>query len=225
MTFLTLKQRLARRRGANASTLNTLTSARYGDALNEAQRTILRTPGMDRLRWTTTTVTSVAGTSAYSVSDCAKINRIWETTNDIKIQMRTLAWLRDVDPDPQSGTPTVWIPTAVNGTTQGFLLWPTPASEVIYTLDVLEAITDMEEDDDEPQMPDDFHDLLIDLAELKEIRKGDEPSRYAMLQASVKQGMSDLKAWIIAHPDYFPVAGAMRMPAMSDVGGWYPAGR
>lgn len=222
MTFLTQKQRLARRRGARSDYFNPETAARYADDLNEAYRFLLRKPWAARLRDTTTTKASVAGTQSYSVTSCARINRIWETTNDIKLAQRSLAWLREQDPDPQQATPVAWIPTDVTKTTQTFLLWPTPSSVITYTLDITSPITEMSADADVPLLPDDFHDLLIDLAELKELRKADDPNRYAMLTATVTQGEADLRAWVVAHPDYQPFQQTIVAP--SRLGAWFPAG-
>lgn len=222
MTFLQIKQRLARRRGANDSAFVAATASRYADAINETYHALLRQSWATELRNTTTTTASVAGTQSYSVTSCARINRIWETTNDLKLEMKTLGWLRSVDPDPQQGTPIVWIPTDVTKTTQSFLLWPTPASVITYTLDITSAITELSADADVPLLPDDFHDLLIDGAELRELRKQDDPQRWQLVKATYDEGVKALRSWIVAHPDYRP--GADTLPARSSLGPWFPAG-
>lgn len=199
-----MKQRLARRRGANDSTLVTATATRYGDALNEAYHRLLRQPWAMGLRDTTTTKASVAGTQSYSVTSCARINRIWETTNDIKLEMRSLAWLRESDPDPLQGTPEAWIPTDVTKTTQTFLLWPTPSAVITYTLDITSPITELSADADVPLLPDDFHDLLIDFAELQELTKQDDAQRWSIVRQRATKGEADLRSWVVAHPDYRP---------------------
>jgi hypothetical protein len=221
VTFVQLQTRLAERRNGTLSV--TATATRYKNALNEAHRALLRKPGMERMRSTTTTKASVAGTQAYTVTSCAKIVRIWETTNDIALEMRPLSWLRHADPDPQQATPTVWIPTAVTGTTQGFLLWPTPSAVITYTLDILSAITDLSGDSDVPLLPDDFHTLLIDMAELEETKKADDPNRYAMLQGRIKDGQADLRSWLAAHPDWFALTDQTEA-GFSRLGAYFPAG-
>lgn len=225
MTFLEMKQRLARRRGANATTIDTLTAARYADFINESYHALLRQPWAIALRDTTTTKASVAGTQSYTVTSAARINRIWETTNDIKLRMWTLSYLRDVDPDPQQGTPIVWIPTDVTKTSQTFILWPTPAAVITYTLDITSPITELSATGDVPLLPDDFHDLLVDMAERKDLRKADDPDRARMLDRDIAQGVKDLRAWVTNNPDWKPVMGGNSpIVPLSTLGGWYPAG-
>jgi hypothetical protein len=320
MNFLQLQQRLARRRGAADGTLVTATATRYKDALNEVHRALLRQPGMEPLRYALMTVASVAGQQAYAVpaQGVARINRIWETTNDRKLEYRTLDWLRRVDPNPQQGTPWAWIPTgyvevhtqpsnaseifvkssAAGDTTQtayiegfitggyyrtasvtltgttavslsaaitsfiqitkfylsaaaagtvtlhedsgagtelariaigdvraqfyAFLLYDTPSAVVTYSLDVLRAIPDMSNDTDEPLIPEDFHDLLIDKAERKELRKQDDPNRMVMLDRDIAAAESELRSFITNHPDWRPQFGGPT-EERSRLGGWFPA--
>lgn len=319
MNFLTLKTRFARRTGKATASLDSATSARAADAINEVHRAILRRPGMAPLRSGLMTVASVAGQQAYALptEGIARINRIWDATNQRKLEYRTLDWLRTADPNPQQGTPWAWVPTgyvevhtqpsnasslfvvstsaadttqtvtiegfvtggyyrtatvtltgttAVNvssaistfvqvtkfylsatcagtvtltedsgsGTALGqitigktraqyyaFLLEDIPSSVVTYTCDVLRGIPDMSAATDEPLLPEDFHDLLIDGAELKEMRKQDDPQRWRMVHDSYQQGLAALESFITAHPDYTPNA---TMGATSRLGGWFPAG-
>lgn len=104
----------------------------------------------------------------------------------------------------------------------GFLLEPVPAAVVTYNLDVLRDIPDMSVDTDEPLLPDDFHDLLIDKAELKELRKQDDPNRHNMLSRDIKQAENDLKTFVINHPDWRPNWGGSPI-AFSQLGGQFPA--
>jgi hypothetical protein len=305
VNFLQAQQRLARRRGAASSTLNTATATRYKEALDEAHRQILRKPGLEVLRHTTLSHASVAGTKLYhrSTHSVARINRITEATNDRRLQFRTPDWLDSVAPDAASitGTPWAWIPrgyvvagtltasgsvfavstsasdtgtvyvegitesrafrstsvamtglTAVNvssaitdwatitkfylstaavgsisllyGAADGpgfstiepgdvlarylqFQLFPTPSSAITYTLDVLRSIPVMTNDTDEFLLPQDFEDLLLDKAEMKELRKQDDPNRYAMLREDVRRGEAALVSFITSHPDWRPQFG------------------
>lgn len=103
-----------------------------------------------------------------------------------------------------------------------FQLYYTPASVITYTADILRAIPDMANDTDEPLLPEDFHDLLIDKAELKELRKQDDPSRYAMLTGEIKRAEADLRTFVTNHPDWRPVMGGQ--PAeFSTLGAYFPA--
>jgi hypothetical protein len=320
VTFLQLKQRWCRRTGKNASSIDTVTGQRAGDYLNEAQRALLSKPGMEPLRRDVRTVASVASTQRYTVptSGVARINRIWETTNRIKLQRQTLDWLRATDPSPDSGTPYVWIEsgttevavqpsdasevfvdsTSASDTTQiayiegvdslgfrrtasvtltgttavtlssaittwvvidkfylsaaaagtvtlhedasggtelaripigatyaeytTFLLYPTPSAVVTYYLDVTLGLTDMANDTDRPRLPEDFHDLLLDMAELKEIRKTDDPGRWQMLKDTIRTRTGEFQHWVYTHPDERLVMGP-QWAGRSSLGANYPA--
>jgi hypothetical protein len=118
MNFLQIKQRIARRTGKNSSSLDSATNTRLGDFVNERHRELLRMPGMESLRWATFQFSSAASTAGYSLPAhaIARINRIWETTNDRKLTYKTMDWLRTVDPDLSSGTPCYWIPAGFTET-------------------------------------------------------------------------------------------------------------
>lgn len=321
MTFLQMKQRLARRRGANASSLDTLTNTRYGDALNEVHRMLLRKPGLESLRYAMLTFASVANQKLYAlpVHGVARVNRITETTNDRKLTFKTPDWLDTVAPDTTTvtGTPWAWIvrgytevhtqpsdasavfvdstsasdtgtayvegirtggyygtasvtmtgttavqvgsisdfiaitkfylDTAAVGTVTlhedasggtelsriaigdaraqfyTFQLFPTPAAVITYTCDVLRSIPDMSNNTDEPLIPEDFHDLLIDLAERKELRKQDDPNRMLLLDRDIKQGTDGLLSFVANHPDWRPKWTDSQPTGISTLGAFYPA--
>lgn len=322
MTFLQLKQRLARRRGANDTTLQTATAARYADELNEAHRAILRQPGMEPLRYGSLEFTTVVGTQQYAlpVSGVARVNRIMDTVNRITLSAITLDFLRSTNPDPDNnqGTPwsyapvgyveahtqppasgvsvvvhstsaadttqTVYIegiivggyyrtatttltgvsgasftPTTTNWvqitkfylsaacvgtvtlhntTTAGtelsriapqstrarfysILLNPEPSAALTYTFDFLRSIPDMSQDTDEPLVPEDFQDVILDGAELRELKKQDDPERWRLVRANYDEGIRSLRAFVINHPDWRPVLGQSEI-GLSTLGPWFP---
>ncbi len=110
MTRAQLLTALARRLNKN-ETLDTATKNRLIEFLNETHREILTSPGMQRLRDDTLTFASVADQATYGLPWVAKVNRIFETTNDRVLEPMSLAQYRDIDPDPASntGTPDHWI--------------------------------------------------------------------------------------------------------------------
>lgn len=321
MNLLQLKQRMARRTNKNASSLDSTVSARFTDFLNEAHREELRKPGRESLRWATTTFASVSGTQQYALptEGVARINRIWETTNDRKLVYRTMDWLREVDPDPSQGTPWAWIPagyvevhtqpsdassvfvkssaagdttqtayvegivtggyyrtasvtltgtTAVNlssaistferitkfyvsatctgavtlhedsgagtelskitiGKTRAqfysLLLHDIPSSAITYTCDILRGIPEMSNNTDEPLLPEDFHDVLLYRALMKEYTKGDDPKRWQQFKGEYDQATRDLDTFLTAHPDWRPQWGGESIER-SALGAWFPAG-
>lgn len=328
MTFLQLQQRLARRRGATSSTLVSATATRYQEALNETHRAILRAPGFEQLRRATVTFASVADTQQYALpmDGIARVERIFETTNDRSLQYHDIGWLRANDPDPVSGTAWAWIPagfqevhtqpadasevfvkstsasdattttassstdvtayvegiitggyartanvamtgasavslssaitnfiritkfylsTAASGTVTlhedsgsgtelskiavgdsraqfySVFLYPTPSSVITYTADILRTVLDMSNDTDEPLLPEDFHDVLVDGAELRELTKQDDPHRWTLLQQRYRDGVRDLRSFVINHPDWSPQWGG-GMAGISRLGSEFP---
>ena len=324
MTFLQLQQRLARRRGATSSTLVSATATRYQEALNETHRAVLRMPGFEQLRRTTVTFASVANTQQYALpmDGIARVERMFETTNDRALQYHDLGWLRANDPDPVSGTSWAWIPagfqevhtqpadasqvfvkstsasdastastdvtayvegiitggyartanvvmtgasavslssaitnfiritkfylsTTASGTVTlhedsgsgtelskiavgdsraqfySLLLYPTPSSVITYTADILRTIPDMSNDTDEPLLPEDFHDVLVDGAELRELTKQDDPNRWMLLQQRYNEGVRDLRSFVVNHPDWAPQWGG-GMSGISRLGAEFP---
>lgn len=318
MNFLQLKTRLAHRRGAKTSTLDSNTSTRYGFALNESHKKVLRKRGRESLRYGVVPFASVSGQKLYALPEhgVARINRIYETDNDRKLTYKTPDWLDTVEPDQHSGTPWVWVPrglgevhtqpsnasamfadstsasdtgtayvegirtggyfgsasvtmtgttavqvgsvtdfilitkfylsTAAVGTVtlhedssggtelsriavgdvkarfHQFQLFDTPSGVITYYADVLLSIPEMSNDTDEPWIPEDFHDMLIDMAELKELRKADDPNRFAMLTADVTTADRELDTFINNHPDWKP-SSTDKPVGISTLGAWTPA--
>jgi hypothetical protein len=107
----------------------------------------------------------------------------------------------------------------------GLVLEPVPSAVITYSLDVLREIPDMSVATDEPLLPEDFHDLLIDMAELKELRKQDDPARYGLLTGQVTQAKKDLISFCVNHPDWRPQWADQGVQTMgSQLGAFYPAG-
>jgi len=103
-----------------------------------------------------------------------------------------------------------------------FQLYLTPSAVITYTADVLRQIPEMSNDLDECLLPVDFEDLLLDKAEMKELRKQDDPNRYAMLSADVKRGEAELSSFVVSHPDWRPTFEAPTVE-YSSLGAWFPA--
>lgn len=110
MTLRDIERSVYRRLNKNASVPNAETQERVRGFINERHRDLLVDfPG---LRDDTLAFDSVASQQDYAVPEhgIARINRIWEVTNDRELEMRSPSWLRQFDPDPQTGTPSVWVP-------------------------------------------------------------------------------------------------------------------
>ena len=102
-----------------------------------------------------------------------------------------------------------------------FLLYPTPASAVTHQVDITRGIADMANDTDEPLIPEDFHDLLLDMADLKELVKGDDPNRHLLVERHRIKRRKELREWLFCGGD--PEDGASD-ERRSNLGAWYPAG-
>jgi hypothetical protein len=91
------------------------------------------------------------------------------------------------------------------GSFLSFLLYPTPSAVVTYRLDITRTIPTLTNDTDEFWIHEDFHDVVIDGAEMDELVKSDDASRFQMVRDRWMQGKKDLKTWVQDHPDWRPV--------------------
>ena len=79
----------------------------------------------------------------------------------------------------------------------------------------------MSNETDEPLLPEDFHDLLIDGAELRELTKQDDPHRWTLLQQRYRDGLRELRSFVVNHPDWAPRWGS-GMSGISRLGSDFP---
>jgi len=84
---------------------------------------------------------------------------------------------------------------------QAIQLWPTPGSVVVYHVDYVRTIPDLIIPTDEPLVPEDFHDLLIEGALLKEWTKKDDLSRRQEAKQNYDDRLIDLRHWLLTNPD------------------------
>lgn len=123
-----------------------------------------------------------------------------------------------------SGTGTELARIGIGQTSQRYCylyLYPTPSSAITYTADVVQGITDLAQDTEEPRLPQDFHDLLVHGAMLREYEKTDD-GRYTNAVQRFEQRKRDLMYWLAE-----TAQSPMRLPAgygRSRLGPWYPAG-
>lgn len=206
------------------TTMDTTTRARLLNAVNRRYRRVMSFPGAQHLREGTATLgPTVADTALYYVASVAKVNRIWETTNNRRLIPMSLEQYRTIDPDPadSTGTPThfVWAGYDTSRRWQAYL-WPTPSDAISYTCDVTNDITDLSLDADVPLVPADFHDILILAGLVEEYRRMDD-TRAAFVLGDLAQRESDLKYWLAetasGNTDF-------SMDPPSQLGAWYESG-
>jgi hypothetical protein len=132
MTRTELLATLARRLNKN-TTLDSATSARLLDYLNEVNRQVLSIPGSERLRKATVTISATADRANYTVYDCSRILRVVDRTNQRVLPEMALGTYRDVAPDPAewTGTPTHFVNTGPRATAMD----PSDASTLLVKSD------------------------------------------------------------------------------------------
>lgn len=143
-------------------------STRVGNWLNEAQARIARRLNLRELA-TTTTVTTVAGTTAYSLpGDFIRVEAVIDQTsgNSFLLDPRPAEHLRDLS---FSGRPQYYSLGA-----EGLLVWPNP--DAAYTLEAryFKNPPQMSADGDVPGIPGDYHDLLVSYALSRAYRSEDD---------------------------------------------------
>lgn len=112
MNLTTIQKRIYRQCGL-ADTPATADITRVLDLINKWYRRTLSKPGMDQLRDTTLSLTTVAGQAQYGLPQAlSRIRDIFDVTNQRRIYGKTLDWLRQVDPGLTATSATVdyWIP-------------------------------------------------------------------------------------------------------------------
>ncbi len=112
MTLTTIQKRIYRQCGL-ADSPATTDATRVLDFINKWYRTVLSQPGMDQLRDTTLSLTTVSGQAQYGLPQAlSAVRDIFDLTNQRRIYKKTLDWLRRADPGltATSATTDYWIP-------------------------------------------------------------------------------------------------------------------
>lgn len=99
-------------------------------------------------------------------------------------------------------------------------LYPTPTAATTFVADVVRAIESMANATDEPILPTDFHDILVEQALVYEYRTREQNQLAAEAGAEVRQRVSDLIYSLQARLS-LPTAGRFRY---SRLGPWFPEG-
>lgn len=113
MTLAELLEEVAEETGYAPTTMTGETRRRLVRRINEWHRRLLATPGLTRfLRESRITLTTVAGTSTYGLPpSVGQIVSLTEGTNDVRLQQRSLSWIRTEDPGlTAEGVPEVYAP-------------------------------------------------------------------------------------------------------------------
>ena len=110
MTFLELLQDTYRRTN-KPTTPDTETQTRIKAFVNQRHRSLLTMPGIDQFRDSTSTFTNTSAVARVALPQAlSRIKAVMDTSNNRRITERSLDWLRTVDPQQTSGTPTTYVP-------------------------------------------------------------------------------------------------------------------
>lgn len=104
----------------------------------------------------------------------------------------------------------------------GVYLYPTPTSAITYYAEGVERILDMDDVVDVPQLPEEFHDLLLPCAQMLEYEVTGDP-RYDKAKALYLEGLKNLKFFLASSPDDRYIMGRPNVPRTSRLGSWFPS--
>jgi hypothetical protein len=98
-------------------------------------------------------------------------------------------------------------------------LWPTPSASLTYTCDFTGELRNLESDQDEPQLPPDYHFMLSLGAQCEELKRRDD-SRYSLVRSDLAEAEKSLNRWLWDLPT--PPRRDFDRP--SRLGAWFPSG-
>lgn len=106
---------------------------------------------------------------------------------------------------------------------QTILLYLTPSAVETISVDITRRIGDMLNDTDEPLIDEDFHDLLLDMADLKELAEGDDPARHVVVEKHRVKRRNEFREWLFAGGD--AQDNSDDRGGGSNLGSFFPSGR
>lgn len=195
--------------------------------INIWHQRLLARPGISLLRDGTVNFVSVVGQAQYVLpATMRRIQKIYETTTPIALDMLTLWTIREQDPQlQQRGIPICWAPVTwslPSGTLPALTiqLWPTPTSIITYSVDSMTVANDLAATTDEPLLPFEYHWLLVEAGCYEEwLRKAD--ARAGTARQDMETGFKEMRHWLQNPYDYKPTnSSAVQRP--SRLGGQYP---
>jgi hypothetical protein len=87
------------------------TIARIKRFVNQKHRSLLTMPGIDQFRDSTSTFTNTSAVARVALPQAlTRIKAVVDTSNNRRLGEKSLDWLRTVDPQQTSGTPTTYVP-------------------------------------------------------------------------------------------------------------------
>lgn len=125
MTFQEILQDVYRR--TNKNTPDPETATRIMAFVNQRHRSLLTMPGIDQFRDSTSTFTNTAAVARVALPQAlTRVKAIVDTTAGRRLTEKSKDWLRTVDPQQTSGTPTTYIPSGY----EAVAVQPSNASQI-----------------------------------------------------------------------------------------------
>ena len=106
---------------------------------------------------------------------------------------------------------------------QAFYLWPTPAAVVSYLVDYRREIVDLANATDEPNLPPDYHQMLVDYAVAREYELKNDQARVKLAMGRYTFRLERLKYQTQWATDELPVSNNRLWTGHSRLGGMFPA--
>ncbi len=175
------------------------------------------------------TVVTVSGAPTAIVSGTAKIFGLYDDVVRHRVlDEPVLAEIKRLEAaSDETGCPRAWA-VETHVADEVVVRWfPTPDDVYTFDMDRLAAGTEMDDDEDEPTFPVDFHDILVTGAKADEYEKLDKMQAAARQEAKFEKRLAELRFFLIKsgykrgapHDESgFSVPGARRWPYGNGVG-------
>ena len=218
MTFRTIIDDAAERLGNNQPEAR----VRFRRFINEWYHRILADCGLPRGTVGTSLGAIVAGTATYDLpATVGRVQQIYSVTDDLVLEERPLAWIREQDPDDsQQGMPQFYAYV----TDRKIKLYPIPDDTRTIKIDHDAVVSEMDEDADIPSIPEDFHYLLsLGIRINEHERTSDDRLKYCSQE--MMAGVSRLRNWLASRPGMVSNPGRWQSSGGSSrLGSWFPKG-
>jgi len=195
LTFLALQDAVLSKLNLTSPEARTRVKAHLNQRLRQVQSTL----NLAKTRRGSPTWTTVSGNPLLTVSGVAKLFGLYDDEvlhrplNESSLeQLLTQAALSDT-----SSPPTHYAIAKHQNDVLQLHFFPTPDAARDLTTDVLLAGTEMDDDTDEPQLPEDFVDVLTRGATADEYTKLDKPRAAAVEEAHFEKRLGELRYFLV----------------------------
>lgn len=192
MTFKQIQDRVMARTNLTSADAR----ARVKDFINERLRAAQTSCNLGAVRRTTVTAATVPDTATVTPSNLIKAITIVIPDLNRPLGERSLDQLRTFDAANQwKGAPELWAVKSVGATSVTLQLQPIPDDVYTLQIDGIAPGVTLENDNDVPVLPEDFHDLLVFGALADELDHLERPGS-GKAEAKYEQRLRELRYWL-----------------------------